>query len=264
MENNELNQFLKKIESVEKLNKKIASNLVRLKNSFKNMNIKDHKRYLDYLSEETKTIGEDFSAIEESLRRYVTDVENYIKSEQYFLDLDSTFKDEPGIKLSYPNYELGPIRLKIDLNQGNSIIFGRKANKIFDYKPDKLLDLLKKKYSTITKKPFNRERFCKDLLEAYKILNKLTYQSSDVKWGNAVLLTKIYELITISSTYRQEYSKANFIFDISRLKDQFEIKFDKFQFNFGTSRDISNTLLVVDSNGNESRLSTLIVHKLEE
>ncbi|MEO1785156.1 hypothetical protein V4762_08820 [Thermodesulfobium sp. 4217-1] len=264
MENNEFNQFLKKIESVEKLNKKIASSLAGLKNSFKNMNIKDHKKYLDNLSKETKTIGEEFSLIEEDLRSYASDVEGYIKSEQYPLDLDSKLKDEPGIKLSYPTYELGPIRLKIDLNQGNNIIFGRKANKIFDYKPDKLLDLLKKKYSTITKRPFNRDKFCKDLLEAYKILNKLTYQNSDVKWGNAVSLSKIYELITISSAYRQEYSKANFIFDISRLKDQFEIKFDKFQFNFGTSRDVANTLLVVDSNGNESRLSTLIVHKLED
>ena len=104
----------------------------------------------------------------------------------------------------------------------------------------------------------------KDLLQAYKFANKMAYREEDVIWGRAVGLDVIYELLTVKQSARQEYPKPLFVYNLGRLKEQFDLTHDGYRLELGFARNQSRALLVVDSQGRESRLSSLTVYKVAE
>ena len=50
------------------------------------------------------------------------------------------------------------------------------------------------------------------------------------------------------------------MFDLARLKEQSEIVYEKYQFDLEPSRNQASSFLLVNSQGQESRVSTLAIH----
>ena len=117
-----------------------------------------------------------------------------------------------------------------------------------------------KEYQQVVNSKFNAERFCQELLSAYEMLNRLTLKEDSVVWGHPVTLKEIYKLLTLKYSAKQDYSEALFTYDLARLKGHFDICYSGHRFELVPSRNQSSGLLLVNSKGQESRVSSLIIY----
>jgi hypothetical protein len=115
------------------------------------------------------------------------------------------------------------------------------------------------RYKKLVDKKFDSQRFCRELVDAYQTGNRIAYKQDEVLWGHAVSLSTIYELLTVRYSARQEYPKELYIFELGRLKEQLEIRYQNYRLVFGTAKKQKNALLVTDSQGRENSLSSLII-----
>jgi len=91
-------------------------------------------------------------------------------------------------------------------------------------------------------------------------VNKLSLKKDSVIWGHPVTLKEIYKVLTLKQSLKQDYPEALFTYDLARLKEQFEICYEGHQFELVPSRNQSSGLLLVNSKGQESRVSSLIIY----
>lgn len=117
-----------------------------------------------------------------------------------------------------------------------------------------------KEYQRLINSKFNAELFCQELLTAYEMTNKLNLKKDSVVWGHPVTLKEIYKLLTLKQSAKQEYPEAIFAYDLARLKEQFDIYYEARRFELVPSRNQSSGLLLVNSKGQESRVSSLIIY----
>ncbi|WP_448564251.1 hypothetical protein [Trichothermofontia sp.] len=107
---------------------------------------------------------------------------------------------------------------------------------------------------------FNANRFCRDLISAYKVVNRLALQRPHVVWGHPVPLRDIYKLLTLRQTDCQDYPEFFFTYDLARLKEQPDISYHQYRFEPVPSRNATKGLLLRNSNGQESRVDALIIY----
>ena len=190
----------------------------------------------------------------------------YVRSEAYAVEVEEALK-AAGIPLqgSFPTYEFPPFKLSIAVEtQEAKLGFGRKSEKSTALYPKTLATWVAGRYQALVGRRFDTEAFMRDLLQAYKFANKVAYREEEVLWGRAVTLDSIYELLTIKQTARQEYPKPMFVFNLARLKEQFDLKYEEYRLELGTARNQAKTLLIIDSQGRESRISSLTIYKTAE
>ena len=139
--------------------------------------------------------------------------------------------------------------------------FGRKAEKICFLEPQTVAEKISSQYNSIVNRPFNADRFAKELRAAYEVANKLSSQNRNVQWRNVVSLKEIYRLLTLRSVSRREYPEPHYIYDLNRFR-QSEMYFDNYRFELGTSRDVGSTYLLIDTDTRrEIRVSSLSINK---
>ncbi len=242
----------------------------RLSNSFrsaeKSLEIWDFKtldQKMTTLGEDIKWLAGEWDQITERIYGDVRDQKEFIRSKAYAQALEDALKDA-GIPLQgeFPNYEFSPFKLVINTGEGVArLSVGRKTERITALSPRQIASWAASRYRGLVERKFDSQRFCRDLLEAYQIANKLAYGKNEVLWGRAVSLTTIYDLLTVPQSAKRDYPKALYTYELARLKEQFEIRYKNYTFEFGSAKNQSHALLLVDSKGRESRVSTLIIHK---
>jgi hypothetical protein len=117
-----------------------------------------------------------------------------------------------------------------------------------------------KKYQAVVGRKFEADRLMNDLLEAYKIANQMIYRHEKVLWAKAVGLETIYTLLTLRRSARVEYPRPLYLFELGRLKELVNPQVGEYSFELGFARDQFKALLIVDSQGRESHLSSLTIH----
>jgi len=172
-----------------------------------------------------------------------------------------------GIPLqgSFPHYEFPPFKLAIAVDEQEAKLgFGRKLEKTTALCPKTLAAWVASRYQALVGKRFDAAAFMRDLFYAYKFANKVAFREDDVLWGRAVGLDVVYDLLTIKLSAKQEYPKPLFVYNLGRLKEQFDLTYNEYRLELGFARNQSKALLIVDSQGRESHVSSLTIYKVAE
>jgi hypothetical protein len=251
------------INEITTINKRLNNNLNRAKKSVDTWDFKTLEKSLAALGDDARLLVIKCEEKAPQINRVVQAEHDFVSGDTYAAALEKALIDA-GLypKGQYPNYELIPFKLTIDPGQEEVILsVGRKKEKISAFAPQQVATWVAAKYKNLAERRFDSQQFCKELLEAYQIGNKLAFKKEQILWGRGVSLSTIYELLTVRRSARQEYPKEQYIYDLGRLKEQLEIRHLSYKFEFGFARNQAQALLVTDSQGRESRIGSLIIYK---
>lgn len=177
---------------------------------------------------------------------------------------DALRKRNIPIQGAFPEYQFPPFRLEVQTDEPViRLVMGRKQQKTTALRPDVVAKWVSVHYDGIVNRAFSRTRFCRDLLTAYELANRLAFHENKIAWSRAVALKQVYELLTVSQGARQDYPLLLFQYQLGRLREEFDVRHDEYRFEFGFARDQRRAYLVVDSTGREQRISSLTVYRDE-
>jgi hypothetical protein len=188
----------------------------------------------------------------------------FVQSGDYPFEIEAALT-EVGIpfKGEFPNYEFAPFKLTFNIEQNIvRLSMGRKSQQTKAFAPPQLANWVVGQYRKVADSKFDSTRFCRELLNAYELLNRLDVQKKEVAWGHSIGLKEIYRLLTLKQVAKQDYPEPLFTFDLARLKEQPEIRYEQYVFELQPSRNLPGFVLI-NSQGQESRVSTLAIHLAE-
>jgi hypothetical protein len=246
--------------------KRINNTLSKAKKAVEGWDFKAFDKARDVFIEDTKLLAADSEDKLSQIDLNIQELSAFVTSPAYPEALEDELK-AAGVPFrgAFPRYELIPYKLTIDVGQGVVILsVGRKSERISAFAPQQVAAWVAVRYKKLVERKFDSQQFCKELLDAYKIGNKIAYKNNEILWNHSVSLTTIYELLTLRRSAKQEYPKELYTYELGRLKEQFEIRYQNYRYEFGFARNQSNALLVTDSQGKESRLSSLMVYREDE
>lgn len=252
------NSTLEQIVSFSKLNSRVGITLKKLKTAENTLNIKDFKAGIE-------TLGEDFTQMENTWSELFGNLEDYagklreqLNSPDYPTKLESALKEQQvPFSGAFPNYDIPPFKLSINTENFTArLSMGRKSQQTGNLSPESLSLWIAKIYKNLVNSQFNHDRFCKELLEVYHYLNNSENPLP-------VLIKDVYKLLTIKTEAKQEYPESRFIFDISRLLNQYEIKYGEYIFDFSPHKLPAKNYTLVNEVGKERAVGNMIIRKVE-
>jgi hypothetical protein len=199
---------------------------------------------------------------EKTLQETISNLRIRIHEASYPKELKEAL-EKAGVPLQgeFPEFVFPPFRLKVMVEEEScSLNMGRRRERITAMNPAVIAQWAAKRYRQVASRPVNAAILCQDLMEAYEVVNRLHFGQRDVLWGKAVPLDKLYKILTLRRESKREYPKPLFVFDLARLKEQFEITHKGFRFEFGFTRDQGSSIDLVDSQGRVSHISSLSIH----
>lgn len=210
------------------------------------------------------TAGKEWETLKNTIIEDMANDSKKIGDKEYISDLDISLKEQKLPLIGeFPEYLIPPFKLVI--NKGAfeiKLFFGRKSEKITIMKPGEIAIWVLNKYKKITNKKFDTSNFMKDLIEAYKIVNKLTYREKNIIWGKAVKLLEIYNVLTLKRSTKLDYPKQLYMYELAQLKENSEeMLYEDYKFELGFTRNQTDAIVIVDSKGAESRISSLTIYK---
>ena len=194
------------------------------------------------------------------LNEWVVSQQSWINSPAYTEAIEEALKTAKiPFQGSFPEYDFPPFKLvfKDDVVR---LWLGKMQEKTTCLSPLAIAEWVSKNYKRVIEKKFDIERFLKELLAAYQKGNQINYREEHVMWGKAVPLELIYELLTLKQSAKKEYPKSLFVFEIARLKEQFEVQHEGYVFELGYARKQEKAFLIIDSKGHDHRLSSLTIY----
>lgn len=236
-----------------------------VKKSRKEWDFKTSSQTLEVLAEELTRLDDRWQDQQAVIQKALQADQEAVQSEAYPTDIENALK-AVGVPVrgEFPVYEFPPFKLTFSRDQGVvKLSMGRRSQQTKAFAPDQLASWVAGQYNRVINSKFDSTRFCRELLSAYETLNLLTLKSNEVNWGHSVSLKDIYRLLTLKQSVRQDYPEPLFTYDLARLKEQSEIRYDRYQFDLEPSRDPGKSLLLINSQGQESRVSTLAIHLIE-
>ena len=246
-----------------KFAKKMSVTAKKLETARNTLHIKDFQAGIETLRQEFTQLEnrEEFiENLEASLRKLREQVTNL----DYPRELESALKEQNlPFTGTFPNYEIPPFKLSVDINKLTArLSMGKKSRQAGSLSPTSLSQWIREDYKKLVNSKFNQERFSKELLQAYRYLTKS-------EWRLPVLIKDVYGVLTIKAEAKQEYSESRFMFDLSRLLDQYEIKYterdgSKYIFDLSPHKEPVNNYTVVNESGREKAIGNLIIRKIEE
>lgn len=254
------NSTLEQIVSFSKLNSRVGITLKKLKTAENTLNIKDFKAGVE-------TLGEDFTQMENTWSELFGNLEDYsgklseqLNSPDYPTKLEAALKEQQvPFSGTFPNYDIPPFKLSINTENFTArLSMGRRSQQTSSLSPTSLSLWIAKIYKNLVNSQFNHDRFCKELIEAYLYLNP-----SDSEWRLPVLVKDVYKLLTIKNEAKQEYPESRFIFDLSRLLNQYEIKYGEYIFDFSPHKLPAKNYTLVNEVGKERAVGNMIIRKVE-
>ena len=193
-------------------------------------------------------------------------LQDYTRSPEWVTEAEAALR-EAGVPLQATaerEYEFPPFKLVLNVQEGYArLALGRKSERTTALAPRELAAWVALRYERVVRSRFDAETFKKELLAAYQIANRAKY-GGKVQWGNSVELSMIYDLLTLRQAARQEYPRQLFLFDLARLREEPDVQFGGQRFEFGFARGQDKVFAVVDRQGREARLGSLIVYEAAE
>lgn len=232
------------------------------KKALNEWDFKTSRQSLETLETELSQVSDRWAAKASVLNQAIEVDQEFVDSDEYPAAVESALQ-AVGVPVrgTFPNYEFPPFKLVFNVEQGNiRLSVGRRSQQTKAFAPQQLAPWVEGQYRKVVESKFDATRFCRELLSAYEMLNRLMLNQETIAWGNSVLLKDIYRLLTLKQTTRQDYPEALFVFDLARLKEQSEIVYEQYQFDLEPSRNQASSFLLVNSQGQESRVSTLAIH----
>ena len=252
---------------VDGLNKALLKSWLAERKADQEWNVKQRERSLAACDQSVTGLMENWTPCREQITNDIARVRQYLESEEYGQQVDQYLR-EAGIPLqgSFPVYEFPPFKLTIVAGAGEARLqMGRRQERTGVLEPRELSKWVNKKYQAVVGRKFDADRLMNDLLDAYKIANQMIFRQEKVLWGKAAGLEMIYKLLTLRRSARVEYPRPLYLFELGRLKEVFNPQVGEYLFELGFARDQFKALLIVDSQGRESHLSSLtIYHKASQ
>jgi hypothetical protein len=234
-----------------------------VKNISKSWNIKDSIQVSTAVIPLLQRLTESWNTIQEDLNISFEDLKQKVNSSEFVSSLENSLRDQ-GVPFSgeFPQYDIPPFKLNISLDSFEArLSLGRKHERTSALHPLELAKWVSIRYKKLTGRKFNQTTFMKELLEAYSYSNRLVYREKDIAWGRAVPLNDIYDLLTLKLSSKQDYPKQFYMYDLGLLKELSTISYEAYKFEFGYARNQSKAIAIVDSQGRESRISSLTIYK---
>ncbi len=250
------------INEIDAVLKQLATNWAKIKKARKDLDFKTSAQSLEALNKDIRQLGESWSEHQTVIKDAIQVDQNFVQSDAYPTEVENALKNA-GITLKgeFPSYEFPPFKLTFSRENGLvKLSMGRRSQQLKSFAPAQLSVQIFQEYQKIINNKFNAEILCKDLLGAYEMANKLNLNKDSVVWGHPVPLKEIYKLLTLKQSAKQDYPEIMFSYDLARLKEQFDIGYDGHRFEFVPSRNQSSGFLLVNSKGQESRVSSLIIY----
>jgi hypothetical protein len=234
------------------------------KKSRQDWDFKTSGQMLDALTDVVNELPDRWSANTDTIRTALQADQTFVQSGDYPLEVEAALTDANiPFKGEFPNYEFPPFKLTFNLDQSTvRLSMGRKSQQTKAFAPQPLAAWVSGQYRKVIDSKFDSTRFCRELLNAYELLNKLEMKKGEVVWGHSIPLRDIYRLLTLKQTAKQDYPEPLFTFDLARLKEHPEIRYEQYQFEMQPSRNLPSFVLI-NSQGQESRVSTLAIHQVE-
>lgn len=249
-------------QAMRRLNKEWAN----LKTARKTWDLQSYQKTLLALSAQTQELSPLWQSKQEVWQADLTQLQAQLQAANYVTEIESALH-QVGIVFQgeFPKYEFPPFSLHFQLTDGTiKLWLGKLQEKTTALHPREVAEWVSKRYKKVTEKKFDTERFLKELLAAYKKANQLTYREADVLWGKAAPLELLYDLLTLKQSAKKDYPKSLFIYELARLKEQFDMRYEGYQFELGFARNQERAFVLVDSHGKESRHSSLTIYQAEE
>jgi hypothetical protein len=159
-----------------------------------------------------------------------------------------------NIKGEGASYEIFPYRLKIDPQNEDVLINGRKA---VGLRPRAVAAELGKGRARLLAAAFNPAQYASELASAYD-LALLTASKGKQAADSDIYLTTLYKFLTPMRRFRREYDAQAYAFDLARLyASESNESSDGRRYQFGPSRNNNKAIRIVDELGNEQFLATI-------
>ena len=184
-------------------------------------------------------------------------------TKQYIMDGDFTkqmlaYCEESGVNVRGENgvYEMFPFKVRVvgDDEHAEEIYLNRK--KLASFRPKAVVSTVKAAQEKLNKAGFNAAAFAGELAEAYDT----TILRSGLRPGSNLGLIKIHKALTPMARARKDYDIQAFAYDVARLynlgPDAWYTKAGR-RFEFGTGREGSGSVRVLNNAGVETFVNTL-------
>lgn len=244
--------------------KGLVNHCNNLKKALETWNIIEMDKAIKTFNDSIGMLVDKSGLVNASVTSQLLTIKDFINNEDYRDRLDTALKNT-GIPITgdFPQYEAIPFKLTINTDSMEArMAFGRKSQRITAMNPEALALWASSIYKKTIGKKFDTAAFMKDLLEAYNYANRLTFREGDILWGKAVPLELIYTLFSVKKSVRLEYSKIAFMYEIGRLKENSDMSIEGYKFEFGFARNQSRAMTILDSQGRESKISSLTIYKI--
>lgn len=243
----------------------LSKNWHALRDVGKTWNLKAASQAMEKLNPLSSDFDGIWQAAREELATQLDAIRDELVSPAYATVLEKALKAS-GVPItgSFPSYMLPPFKLTVSTDTLEArLSMGRKNERTSELAPEKLAQWVAIRYKKVTQRRFNSQAFLKDLLEAYHIANRLNFRETSPKFGLAVPLMELYDILTLRTGARQEYPSQFFIFDLGLLMESGAMETDRYRFELGTAKEQKRAIVVVDGKGNDHRVSSLTVHEKE-
>ncbi|MBU6428563.1 MAG: hypothetical protein KGR26_06120, partial [Cyanobacteria bacterium REEB65] len=194
------------------------------------------------------------------LERGFSSLQDYTRTPQWLAEVEAALRTSgvPWQRAGEREYEFPPFKLTLQDGYAR-LALGRKSERTTSLAPKELAAWVAKRYDRVGNSRFDAQAFKKELLAAYQIANRAKYGGA-IQWGNSVELTLIYDLLTLRQAARQDYPRQLFLFDLARLREEPDLQHDGHRFEFGFARGQDKVFAVIDRQGREVRLGSLILY----
>ncbi|MEB3336619.1 MAG: hypothetical protein VKJ46_04095 [Leptolyngbyaceae bacterium] len=252
------------ISEVDAILKRLLKNWASSKKARKDWDFKTGSQSLDSIREDIQQMATRWPDQEAVIREATQIDQGFVADIEQYAPAIETALREAGIPLrgTYPTYEFPPFKLSFS-QETVRLALGRRSQQTKAFAPDQLAAWVAGQYKRVIESKFDSNRFCKELFNAYVMLNQLEMKTEVVQWGHPILLKDIYKLLTFRQSAKQDYPEPLFVFDLARLKEQTEIQYEDHAFELVPSREQSKNFILVNSWGQENRVGSLTIYDRE-
>lgn len=184
------------------------------------------------------------------------DAKDYVESGDFSAQLlECCQRCGVDVKGDFPNYEMFPFKIKIDIENLDLYIDRKKVQSL---RPTSFVDTVKLAQDKLLKAPFNPALFANELAQAYDLTLLRLNAGKPYAQDADCYLTHIYKSLTPMRRFKKDYDQQSFAFDLARLYSaEVDCIDDGRKLQFGTSRNIKQAIRILDANGQEQYLSMI-------
>ena len=244
------------------LEKEIKEKLTIAQKTFNNLAKNSERGELKNLSKYLTQMNGFISGFESLVAQYAHlaegfDVKAYMENGDFAAQLIKYCeKLSVDIKGDFPTYEIFPYKVKIDSENQELTVNGRKVHCA---RPMYFAGSIKRRQDKLNKASFNVEAFLNELVGAYDAALKQKEKPGQMSISDPDLhLSKVYNCLVPMQRFRKEYDMQSYAFDLSRLyNSDIETTKDNRSFEFGSSRTAGKLIRILDKDGKEQFISTI-------